>query len=273
MNSVEETFGLEEAHRLLKPRPDDCHKNCFGRILLLAGSEQYPGAAILASRGSLRAGAGVVTLCTPSELPAAMNLPASVILRHQTPPMEGFQAILLGSGSDFAYARDILPILLKMNLPLVLDATALRCLATFPQVLQENKAPLFLTPHPGEMQALLATFAPEAMESPRREQATILARKTGAVIILKGYHTIVAMPDGRSSINLSGGPALATAGTGDVLAGILTALAAQYPPYDAARLAVFLHGLAADLYPHAPHTFIADDLPDLLPVAFTQTLS
>ncbi len=266
----EDAFGLQDARKLFRPRPRICHKNSFGKVLLLAGSKQYPGAAILATRGAMRAGAGVTTLCTPEELPAAMQLPAATILSHQIPSFADYQAILLGSGSDCTFVEQILPELLQMNLPVVLDATALRVLATKPQLLQAKiTSPLFLTPHPGEMRPLLASFAPEAMDAPRREQAVALARKTGAIVVLKGCHTIVATPDGSSSLNLSGGPALATAGTGDVLAGMLTTLAAQYPPYDAARLAVFLHGYAADLYDGAQESFIADDLPELLPKAFS----
>ena len=117
---------------------------------------------------------------------------------------------------------------------------------------------MVLTPHPGEAARLAAGFGVDGT-LPREKLAAALAEKLGAVVVLKGFHTCVAVPGGRVSVNGSGGPELATAGSGDVLAGIIAALlAGGYPPFDAARLGVFLHGMAGD---EGGHSLIADELP------------
>jgi hydroxyethylthiazole kinase-like uncharacterized protein yjeF len=121
---------------------------------------------------------------------------------------------------------------------------------------------MVLTPHPGEMKALLAGFGcPVSLPGGRVEQAQGLARASGAVVVLKGLGSMVAAPDGRVAVNTTGSPALATAGTGDVLAGIVGALLGQgYEAWDAARLGAFVHGLAAEVEPGVERSVTADDL-------------
>ena len=285
----EYAFGMDDAAALLRPRSHLAHKNSLGKALLLCGSEQYNGAPFLAASAALRSGCGLVKLILPE---AARKRPgeAALILR-ELPGATHFEAghaealsteiawadaILYGPGIGLDAAPEMLKALLNQPKPLVLDADALRILSAHPESLKQPKKAreLILTPHVGEMAALLAAFAPEAAGKAPKEQALAVAKATGAVVLLKGPRTIVATAgtQGQCSFNASGNSALATAGSGDVLSGIITALAAQMPPADAARLGAFLHGLAADLYARkaSPRGLIADDLPAILPDAFRQ---
>ncbi|MBR0460094.1 MAG: NAD(P)H-hydrate dehydratase [Victivallales bacterium] len=284
---VAEAFAIRDARLALTRRPADSHKNTFGHVLCIAGSRNYPGAPCLAAEAALRSGAGLVTLARPAA-GATRAVPAAIItlsvgesdathfqeshLPELEPTLARANTILIGPG----IGPDVPPAFLQALLPrtqgLVLDADALRLLARVPELatpLIQRSIPAVLTPHPGEMQTLLQAFAPEAIKASRAEQARVLAAALRAVIVLKGHHTVVASPNGETSLNLTGNPALATAGTGDVLAGILAGLLAQQlPPYLAARLAVCVHGTAADLFPGAARSLIADDLLSLLPAAF-----
>lgn len=182
------------------------------------------------------------------------------------------EAILYGPGIGPTAEPEVLRQLLSADKPFVLDADGLRCLAGNPRFLKGAPSPqkIILTPHPGEMRALLEAFAPEAVKMERREQALALCRATGCVVVLKGARTVVAEPGSEAvSYNLSGNPALATAGSGDVLAGVITTFATQMSPAAAARLGVFLHGLAADIYVQTASArgLVADDIPALIPLA------
>ena len=150
--------------------------------------------------------------------------------------------------------------------PVVVDADGLRLLAAHPDTLDGASSAVVLTPHPGEMRALLQGFGLGVQqEAPRAEQAEALAERAACTVVLKGRHTLVAMPGGRLSVNTSGDVSLATAGSGDVLAGAIGGLLATgMAPWDAARLGVYLHGLAAELRRTASRSLVADDLPLLL---------
>ena len=280
-------FGPDEAARLLQPRPPRCHKNTLGRALLLAGSAQYNGAPFLAASGALRAGCGVVTLALPQQARRRPGEAALIVkelegnhlakehLDDLEPLLEKADALLFGPGVGQEVPPAFLQKLLSLDKPLVLDADALRLLAANPQLLRKRKTPrpVVLTPHQGEAAALAEAFAPDASKAPPREQALALSHAMGCLVVLKGPRTIVAQPDRDTvSFNASGNPALATAGSGDVLAGVITALAAQMPLDNAARLGVYLHGLAADLYVRtaSPRGLLADDLPALIPQAMRE---
>ena len=275
-------LGIAEAKALLTPRPAISNKYTFGRILILAGSAQYNGAPFLAAEGAMRAGAGLTTLILPDHArkrPGPMSLIVremkgadcfeAVHLQEIAGDIEKADAILFGPGISLDASTAILRHLLKIEKPLVLDADALTLLSRNPELMDNCKAKVILTPHAGEMARLVSAFAPEIKDASLEEQGAFLAKRLNCVLVMKGHPTkVFDGPGSLSCIILSGGPALATAGTGDVLAGIVTTFAAQMPAYRAAQLGAYIHGLAADLSPFSNRSLIADDLPALISSAF-----
>lgn len=242
---------------LVPRRAATAHKGTNGHLLVVAGSRGKTGAAILAGLGGIRGGAGLTTVACPEE---ALDLVAAGAPELMTDPIRGVSvkewrgrlagkaACVVGPGLGAAppAARLVRWLVTRAELPLVLDADGLNAVASVPDLLAGARGALVLTPHPGEMARLLGE-TPAAVQSGRIERALGLARRVRAVVALKGSGTVVASPDGRVTVNTSGGPLLGTGGTGDVLAGLIGGLAAQgLDAYDAARLGVFLHGRAAD---------------------------
>ena len=275
-------FCIAEAKALLSPRPVISNKYTFGRILILAGSAQYNGAPFLAAEGAMRAGAGLTTLILPQHARKRPG-PMSLIVREMkdadcfedahlpkiADDIEKADAILFGPGISLDASTAILLHLLQIEKTLVLDADALTLLSRNPNYMDDCKAKVILTPHAGEMARLVNAFIPELKDAPSEEQGAALAKRLNCVLVQKGHRTrVFDGVSGLSCIILSGGPALATAGTGDVLAGIITTFAAQMPAYRAAQLGAFIHGLTADLSPLPARSLIADDLPALIPAAF-----
>ena len=243
--------------------PADAHKGAAGRVLVLAGSELMPGAAILATRAALRGGAGLVTLACADEsllvqVPAAVPEVVLLDLSRGPFPSGDSHARLAGPGLGAdARTRSYVELLLAevTEAPLVLDADALNVFAGEPERLADAAAPLVLTPHPGEAARLLGRVVGAGAEQ-RLDAARELARRARAVCCLKGPGTVVADADGtRVLVNPTGSPALATAGAGDVLAGHLVACLADGPargledwtPFDAAVWSVRVHGRAGEL--------------------------
>ncbi len=273
-----EAFFAQDARGMLPRLPHDSHKNTRGRTLVVAGSATYPGAAVLSALGALRGGSGMVRLASP--VMPEHQLPAAVIRRRLSMADDGgfgasaaaelddlltvSDAVVAGPGWTVGeQRRRMLRRLLLTPLPTVLDADALNLLAERPLGCRGN---VVLTPHPGEAGRLFAAYGVAAPED-RRSAALKLAEATGAVVVLKGPQSVVAAPDGRSSYNTAGSAALATAGSGDVLAGLTGALlAGGMDAYDAARLAALLHALAGEAWPR--RGLCADDLPGRLPGAF-----
>lgn len=256
----------------------DTHKMRRGRLLIAAGSREYSGAAVLAARAALRGGAGIVRLATPgvpsASVPAALILQAvpsasdggfgCASLETLLPLFEASDAAAAGSGWGRGAERgEVLLKLLDFPGALLLDADALNAAAAEPARWKRREG-VVITPHPGEAARLAAGFGIEVLPD-RTGFALALAKRLHAVTVLKGAFTVVAAPDGRWSINTSGTPALATAGSGDVLTGLIGALLAMRPgePFRMACLGVFLHGLAGEL---GGAGLIADDLPEFLPV-------
>lgn len=273
------------------PRPASGHKGDFGTVIVVGGSETMLGAPALAASAALRSGVGLAKIATvPAMLPFALaiepsatGIPFGPTAAQTVAAIEagdpGQRAVLaLGPGlgrSDLA--RDLVAGLLAGPRRIVLDADGLNILAQSAPPESRGHAPrrpaLLLTPHPGEFSRLarplgITQSATDPAERP--QAAAALARAHNAVVILKGRHSVVT--DGqRVFINSTGNPALATAGSGDVLTGLLAALLAQgLDAFDAASLAAHLHGLAADLWAgkHGPSGLVARDLADLLPDAF-----
>ena len=282
----EATFACDVAP-LLTRRARDSHKGTFGHVLVAAGSSQYGGAPFLAGVAALRVGTGLATIALPATARRQTTGGADALIVRAVeddgtgafcaascaqlgPLLDSAQAVVFGPGIGSTEAT--LPVLrqiLRSPLPAVVDADGLRLMAKHPETVRRRAATV-LTPHTGELRALLSGFSlSRHQQAVRTEQASAFARKTGAVVVLKGLGTVIAHPDGRWAINSSGDNGLATAGSGDVLAGMLGGLLAQgLSTWDAARLGVFVHGLAAELAPHGSRALIADDLAGLIGKAF-----
>ena len=250
---------------MLPPRLPDAHKGHFGHALVLAGSAGKTGAGVMASEAALRVGAGLVTLGVPRSLNLAMEarltevmtLPLSEtdgqsLARCALPEihsaLEGKTCVALGPGlSTHAETQELVCALAReVGLPMVIDADGLNALAGYPDALQGAKAARILTPHPGEMGRLLGRSVREIQED-RLAAAQELSRRSGAFVVLKGAGTVLAAPDGGIRLVPTGNPAMASAGMGDVLTGILTGLLAQgMEPLEAMSLGTYLHGWIAD---------------------------
>jgi hydroxyethylthiazole kinase-like uncharacterized protein yjeF len=284
---------------MLPARPLDSNKGTFGKVMLLAGSPPYPGSAYLAATAAGRVGAGLITLAVgPEMLPiysvklseatfaplpderAAPEERAKALLRA----LEGYRVLVMGPGLGRSDAtRSLVSKVLEglRAMPeaerprLLVDADGLNVLSTFERWWELLPKESVLTPHPGEMRRLCGGQEVSSGGPDRLEIAQARAREWGQIVVLKGACTIIAAPDGRARINWRGNPALASAGTGDVLAGTIGGLLAQgAAPYEAASAGVFLHSRAGAI---ACETLgdaglLASDLLPLLPMARKQVL-
>lgn len=271
-------FSLSDARKMLHREPFDTFKNRRGHLAVVGGSRNYAHAPFLSAEAALRTGSGLVSLLLPETAEIHCIVRKALILRRL--PVNGapaFNAVslpelelelenktALAVGPGMMDRPESVPFLYKLiltNLPLVLDADALNLIAQNPALLESHGESVILTPHPGEMRRLQTAFGLDRQKT-RIEQALDLAIRTGCTVILKGCRSVVASPDGSYSLNLSGCPALATAGSGDTLTGICGSFLAQgYSAYDAARLGAYVHGLAGELLsPCGSRGVIADDL-------------
>ena len=256
----------------IPPRPRDSHKGSFGTVLAVAGSAYYRGAALLAAEGALRTGAGIVTLASvePVLAAAVARLPECClcpcvagaeggISPESIPQLQRQKATVLllgpglgGTAQSTARAAETRTLVQKL-LPgfagsAVLDADGLNAAANLLQTekILHPQGELILTPHPGEMARLTGHSAAE-INADREGTALRYAKAWNAVVVLKGAHTVIAGPDGRCAVNPTGNPGLSRGGSGDVLAGMTSALlACGLPAFEAAACAVYLHGAAAD---------------------------
>jgi NAD(P)H-hydrate epimerase len=243
----------------------ESHKGSFGHVLVVGGSVGKTGAGAMAGLGAARAGAGLVTLAVPASLHDLMELKLTEVMTEPLPEtseqtvaatamrrlrtlLEGKQALALGPGlsTQKETQRVVLQLVASTQCPLVLDADAVNCLAGSLGVLAKAKAPVILTPHPGEMGRLLGC-GPGKIQGQRLEVAQRFSKKYGVILLLKGARSLISDPEGRLAINSSGNPALASGGTGDVLTGLIAGFLAQgFSPFDATCLATYCHGRAAD---------------------------
>ena len=237
----------------LPPRLQNSHKGLFGNVAVIGGSEGMTGAALLAGRAALLAGGGRVYVGSLAEASLLVDpIHPELMLRHAHSLHEEIEAscAVIGPGlGRTPQAIKILKAWLLQPVPLVLDADALQLIgidAELKTMLQQRTPPSVMTPHPGEA-AALSGLSNEMVQRDRVICATKLACEFDATILLKGAGTIIAEPDGSWYINTSGNPGLSSAGTGDVLAGMIGAFIAQgVPVNEAAKLGAYLHGLAAD---------------------------
>ncbi|MFN8342449.1 MAG: NAD(P)H-hydrate dehydratase [Cyclobacteriaceae bacterium] len=267
-------FTREDASDLFKARARFDHKGKYGRALVVAGSEGKMGAAVLATRACLRAGAGLTTTLVPgtglnilqTAAPEAMAMVAGESYWTKVPSVEQFDAIGLGPGmgQDPATAIALGKLLNDYRKPVVLDADALNILALNRHWMSLIPEGSILTPHPGEFARLTDEWHNDVERLNRLRE---LSKRTRSVVVLKGAHTAVATPDGRVTFNSTGNPGMAKGGSGDALTGILTALLAQgYEPVVAARLGVWWHGAAGDVAVKTAgeHSMLATDLIEAL---------
>ena len=273
---------------LLPKRALDAHKGDAGRVLIVAGSIGMSGAAALCTMGALRVGAGLVTLGIPKSLHAPMVEKLTEAMFRVLPETkqgslslqalpeiaataEKMDAVAIGPGlSQHAQTKQLIHHLLpKIAKPLVLDADGLNALAEDLSTLRKLPLPIILTPHPGEM-GRLARLSADEVQSDRERIATEFAKKYRVVIALKGHATVVASFDGTIYVNDTGNPGMASGGCGDVLTGMIAGLLGQkLSLFDAARLGVYLHGLAGDLAAadRGEIGLLASDLADRIPQA------
>ncbi len=246
------------------PREKNSHKGSFGRAWLACGSPLYTGAALLAAEGCLRMGAGLTYLAAPPEVTHAARVRLPELICREMPRItqepvayaplfEEADAILIGpgiggEGDALAFSDMVFALLSTPGAPLVLDADALNLIARAGarDILRGVRRAAVVTPHPMEFARLTGQDV-AAVQADRAGSACRFATETGVTVLLKGAGSIVARPDGVFATVESGSPALAKGGTGDVLAGMLTALLAQgLPPADAAFCAAYLHGKAGE---------------------------
>jgi ADP-dependent NAD(P)H-hydrate dehydratase / NAD(P)H-hydrate epimerase len=257
------------------------HKYARGHAVVLSGELASTGAARLAARGALRAGAGLVTVASPRDA-LAVNAAAltAVMVRAVDTAIEfadmisdrRLNAIVIGPGAGVSErTRDLVHTALSAKRGLVLDADALTSFAEAPERLFESikaaeGAQVVLTPHEGEFPRLFSDISNKHPGRSKLERVRDAAERSGAVVLLKGPDTVVASPDGRASIASNAPPWLATAGAGDVLAGMIAGMLAQgAPTFEAASIGVWMHGEAAG---EAGPGLIAEDLPEVLPAVF-----
>lgn len=274
-------FTHKDAQQIHRKRKLFTHKGEQGRAFLIVGSKGKMGAAILASRGCLRAGVGLLTLQVPgigysilqSQVPEAM-VECDVENDYNSELKGTIQFDALGIGPGIGQAektQNLLKLLIQQSTaPMVLDADALN-------ILSENKTWLsflpkgsILTPHPTEFKRLAGGWTSDFNRLAVQREFSI---KFGVYVILKGRHSSISCPDGQVYFNSTGNPGMATGGSGDVLTGIITSLLAQgYAPEQSALFGVYLHGLAGDIAADrlSEESMIAGDLVDFLPMAFNQ---
>ena len=272
-------------------RRPDTHKGDYGRVLVIGGSVGLTGAPVLCALGALRSGAGLVTVAVPesiyfivaAHLVEAMPTPLPEISGGSLsiaaiPRIVALAAradvVALGSGLSRQpmtqrCVRQLLP---RLTVPVVLDADGLNALVGHTGIVRRMKAPVVITPHPGEMARLLWETT-ESVQANRLKIARDAARQWRAVVVLKGHRTVVASPSGKTSVNTTGNPGMATGGMGDVLTGVIAGLIGQgMAPFEAAVAGVRLHGIAGDLAAQAlgPVGLLARDVVAQLPAAINR---
>jgi len=283
-----EIVEKESLRACFRKRKRDSHKGNYGHLFIVAGSLGKTGAAALAARAAYKTGAGLVTVGTPR---TCLPIVARSMMELMTEPLaeteektissealprvlgliKGKDALLVGPGisTQESTRQFVCKLIPKIKQPLVIDADGLNVLSSKRELLEKLPRPTILTPHPGEFARLVGLTIPEVLKS-RLELVPRFAREYGVILVLKGYRTLVGSPDGRTFINPTGNPGMATGGTGDVLSGMIGALLMQQrDPLLAALAAVYLHGLSGDLASQrvGERAIVASDLIRFLPQA------
>ncbi len=236
------------------PRLASTHKGTYGHVGIIGGSPGRSGAAVLCARGAIRTGAGLVSVMTDAETAALVHAGSIESMTYSGSDLQEFlankTAALIGPGlaDDDRAWKHTRSLVNAIDLPLVIDASALNAFASRAAELNPRSLPRILTPHPGELARLFGNTSASAINADRIAAAREAARITQCVVVLKGYQTLIAEPSGSVFVNPTGNPGMASGGMGDVLAGMIAALLARgTDPLDAACAAVYLHGLAGDM--------------------------
>ena len=252
------TLSEEYIRKIMPVRRTNSHKGDYGKIFVIGGNVGMAGAVVMACKAAFRTGAGLVTACVPKEindivqssLMQAMTYPADFEkdAENIVEKMQDYDALLFGNGigRDKAVQKLLEKVVTEAKVPVIIDADGLFALAKNPGMLKNCRADVILTPHSMEMSRLTNKTA-EFVDSNRFSISKDFVLKHRLTLVLKGNHSIITAPDGEQSVNMTGNPGMATAGSGDALAGMTAALAARgLTPYNAAELAVYLHGKAGD---------------------------
>jgi NAD(P)H-hydrate epimerase len=283
-----------EFRSLFPPRPKTSHKGDFGRLLILSGAVAYPGAPYLVSMGALRAGAGLVTLGVPKSIYPLLVRKLAEVMPFPLPEtrpgtlsgrgekairdlMKGKDVVALGPGltRDPETQRLVRRIVSSIEGPLVIDADGLNALQGEKKLIARLGPQAVLTPHSGEAARITGTPVPRDDRGRIRFAREWIARYR-SVLILKGHHTLVASREQGVYLNRTGNPGLAKGGSGDILTGILAAfLGRKLDPFRAAKAAVYIHGLAADLAlpEYGENSLVPTDILKYIPKAFKKALS
>ncbi len=250
----------------LPARETDSHKGTFGKVCIIGGQLGMPGAPSLSATAALVSGAGLVRIAVPESIlntvasfdPCCTTIPLAENKDGQISEKATAAAIELakdndviavgpGLGTSRGARRVVNALIEQQDLRLIIDADALNCLAKETAWHERKKASVILTPHPGEMARIWKSVFRKDLPIDRYNQAIMLANATGCTVVLKGAATVVA-GDEKIYVNTTGNPGMATAGSGDVLTGVIAAIAGQgLSCFDAAQLAVYIHGLAGDI--------------------------
>ncbi|MFH1156778.1 MAG: NAD(P)H-hydrate dehydratase [Pseudomonadota bacterium] len=279
---------------MLRPRSADGHKGRFGHLLVLAGSTGKTGAAALVCKGAMASGTGLVTLGIPRSLNPVMEPQVTETMTFPLPETatgclaeSGFadiqklslnksaMALGPGLGTESSTQTLVKKLMAQLPIPMVVDADGLNCIAGNPHVLESRKGPTILTPHPGEMARLCSTDT-ETIQKNRLFWARDFATRYRVTLVLKGYRTLTALPDGRIVICPAGNPGMASGGMGDVLTGIIAGLLAQgHSPEESAAAGVFVHALCGDALAkrRGNFGFVASNIIDILPETFQEILA
>jgi NAD(P)H-hydrate epimerase len=260
---------------LISARLADTHKGTYGHVAIVAGSPGRSGAAILATRGAIRGGAGLVTVMSDADTARLIHSGSVEAMTFSGGDMraflEGKDAVLIGPGlpdQDRAYTW-VRATASAIELPLIIDASGLNAFAGHAAEINPRSLPRIITPHPGELARLLGSDA-ASVNADRISSAREAAKVCNCVVVLKGHQTLVAEPDGRVHVNPTGNPGMASGGMGDVLGGLIAAFVARdIDPADAACAAVYIHGFAGDLLKEemGDTGLTAGDLAERIPAA------
>lgn len=275
-------------HTVIRTRPAEIHKGDCGRVLIIAGSKEMAGAAVFAARSAIKCGSGLVKVCTARQIfpvlqisvPEATCITWDKIKRDLSP----YDAVAIGPGMGVGRrTRKILEQVLRTyTKTVVIDADGLNTVAgssRLQALVRQTRAHVIMTPHIGEAKRLLGHSFPAAAEkgkpASKEDIAQALMEKYGCIAVVKGAGTLVADPGGEAYTNTTGNPGMATAGSGDVLTGIIISLAGQgLDAFSAARAGVFVHGLSGDLAARqtGEYGLTASDIADYAPFAIKELL-
>lgn len=278
---------------ILPCRKKESHKGTFGKIGVVAGSMGMTGACYLASLSALRSGSGVVYNIVPKSIAHILEIKLTETITKKTEDLnkgyfsiaglpdikkalENVEVVLLGPGIgiDKERMQVIKAIMEHTRKPMIIDADGINCLQDEPELLKKREGTTIITPHPGELATILGVHTSD-IQSDRVKYALEASKKFGVITVLKGNETIVCDDEGRVYVNPTGNPGMATAGSGDVLAGIIASLLGQkVGAFRAALAGVYIHGLAGDYaaLEKGEYSLIAGDILEQLPLAISNTM-